>query len=249
MGSGKPVRHYRYFYLPATTCYNKSYFDWLKIGFLEHSSFIFAILNPCWACKVSGESFHARYAVCLQIIWLIGGKITYFTSISVSIDLTASPTWSCNIQKLSHDIPLVSQKYHWWCLTIYICMRNSRGHNSFKNNPSATRRQYAQLGLVSIILVKLYWILTKGCWEIVFTRNVLRPTDRQAWLLYSPHILYVSGGIYMSFPKQDKHDGPVCQTRGISLHHTIGYGLKIFLFCFTLAAIFFRRAEQINTYW
>ena len=26
-----------------------------------------------------------------------------------------------------------------WCLTIYICMRNSRGHNSFKNNSSATR--------------------------------------------------------------------------------------------------------------
>ena len=39
---------------------------------------------------------------------------------------------------------------------IYICMRNSRGHYSFKNNSSATRRQYAQLGLVSIILVKLY---------------------------------------------------------------------------------------------
>ena len=86
-----------------------------------------------------------------------------------------------------------------WCLTIYICMKNSRGHNSFKNNSSVTRREYAQLGLVLIILVKLYWILTKGCWEIVFTRNVQtngptnKPTDRQAWLLYSPHILCIWG--------------------------------------------------------
>ena len=60
--------------------------------------------------------------------------------------------------------------------TDQLCMRNSMGHNSFKNNSSVTRRQYAQLGLVSIILVKLYWIVTKGCWEIVFTRNVYRLT-------------------------------------------------------------------------
>ena len=70
---------------------------------------------------------------------------------------------------------IVFTKYGHICV---ICMRNSRGHNSFKNNSSATRPQYAQLGLVPIVLAKLYWIVTKGCWEIVFTRNVYRATDR-----------------------------------------------------------------------
>ena len=87
--------------------------------------------------------------------------------------------------------------------TDQLCMRNSRGHNSFKNNSSATHRQYAQLGLVSIILVKLFWILTKGFWEIVFTRNVQtngqndrqtnKPTDNRD--SYIAPIYYVSEGI------------------------------------------------------
>ena len=41
-------------------------------------------------------------------------------------------------------------------LTIYICMRNSRGLTHLKIIPVQHTNNNAQLGLVSIILVKLY---------------------------------------------------------------------------------------------
>ena len=79
------------------------------------------------------------------------------------------------------------------CCPYVICMKNSRGHNSFKNNSIATCWQYAQLGLVWIIVVKLYWILTKGCWEIMITKKCLRTDRPTARLLYSPHIPCIWG--------------------------------------------------------
>ena len=79
-----------------------------------------------------------------------------------------------------------------------ICMKNSRGHNLLKKYSSTEPWQYAQLGLVSIIIVKLYWILTKGCREIVITRLQTdrltnKPTDKCD--SYIAPIYYESGGI------------------------------------------------------
>ena len=63
--------------------------------------------------------------------------------------------WETNVI-IELEISLKVMNTPSWCPTIYICMRNSRGHNSFKNNSSTTCQQYAQLGLVSIILVKFF---------------------------------------------------------------------------------------------
>ena len=54
----------------------------------------------------------------------------------------------------------------------------SKFHNSAQNYRTGTGLQHAQLGLVSIIAVKFHEILTNGFQEIVFTKNVYRPTDR-----------------------------------------------------------------------
>ena len=142
-----------------------------------------------WLSNRSIMPFH-RYFRFITAYCSLGVFLLIFTLLYTTHN---SSTTTGYLPKLEISLKVMNTSS--WCLTIYICMRNSRGNNSFKNNSSATRRQYAQLGLVSIIIVKLYWILTKGCREKVFTRNVHRPTDRQtdrqAWLIYSPHVLWI----------------------------------------------------------
>ena len=64
--------------------------------------------------------------------------------------------WDKNITKTTRNITEGDEYPQLVPDNMDIYVRNSSGHNSFKNNSSATRTQYAQLGLVSIIFVKLY---------------------------------------------------------------------------------------------
>ena len=55
-------------------------------------------------------------------------------------------------------------------------MENFKSYNYAKNCQTATGLQYAQLGLISSILVKNHEILTCGLREKVITKNLHRPT-------------------------------------------------------------------------
>ena len=73
----------------------------------------------------------------------------------------------------------------------------SKFHNSAQNYRTGTGLQHAQLGLVSIITVKFYEILTNCFQEIVFTKKCIQTdgqTDGPRESNIAP-IYLVSGGI------------------------------------------------------